>query len=108
MIMKRTRNAYHLKIRKNKQMLNRIKKNTLLKACLANNGNLCTEIRRQRKCNRVYANTIDGHNNDIPSHFAKMYKRLYNCVDDEDNLSRIEEGKITQRSNSDICQITTE
>ena len=40
-----------------------------------------------------------------------MCKRLYNCVDDEDNLSRIEvsiESKITQRSNSDICQITTE
>ena len=40
-----------------------------------------------------------------------MYKRLYNCVDEEDNLSSIEEsieGKITQRSNSDICQITTE
>ena len=88
-------------------MLNRIKKNILLKACLANNDNLFTEIRRQRKCNRVYANIIDGHNNGIPSHFAKMY----NCVDDEDNLSRIEgsiEGKITQRSNSDICQITTE
>ena len=99
MIMKRTRNTYHLKIRKNKRMLNRIKKNTLFKAYLANN-NLFTEIRRQRKCNRVYANTIDGHNNDIPSHFAKMYKRLYNCVDDEDNLSRIEgsiQGKITQR-----------
>ena len=111
MIMKRTRNTYHLKIRKNKRMLNRIKKNTLLKACLANNGNLFTEIRRQRKCNRVYANTIDGHNNGIPSHFAKMYKRLCNCIDDEDNLSRIEEsieGKITQRSNSDIRQITTE
>ena len=92
-------------------MLNRIKKNTLLKACLANNGNLFTEIWRQRKCNRVYANKIDGHNNANSSHFAKMYKRVYNCVDDEDNLSRIEEsieGKITQRSNSDICQITTE
>ena len=56
-------------------------------------------------------NTIDGHNNGIPSHFAKMYTRLYNCVDDEDNLSRIEEsikGKITQHSNRDICQITAE
>ena len=110
MIMKRTRNTNHLKIRKNKRMLNRIKKNNLLKACLANNGNLFTEIRRQRKCNRVYANIIDGHNNGIPSHFAKMYKRLYHCVDDEYNLSRFEESiedKITQRSNNDICQITT-
>ena len=51
------------------------------------------------------------NNNDIPSHFAKMNKRIYNSVDDEDNLSRIEEnveGKITQRNNSDSCQITTE
>ena len=46
MIMKRTRITYHLKIRKNKRMLNRIKKNTLFKACLAKNGNLFTEIRR--------------------------------------------------------------
>ena len=61
-------------------MLNRIKKNTLLKACLANNGNLFTGIRRQQKCNQVYANTIDGHNNDILSHFAKMYKRLNTIV----------------------------
>ena len=43
MIMKRTRNIYHLKIRKNKRILYRIKKNTLLKACLTNNGNLFTE-----------------------------------------------------------------
>ena len=50
MIMKRTRNAYHLKIRKNKRMLHRIKKNAMLQACLTNNGNLFAEIRRQRKC----------------------------------------------------------
>ena len=111
MTMKRTRNAYHLKIRKNKRMLHRIKKNAMLQACLTNNGNLFTEIRRQRKCKRVFATTINGQNNDIPSHFAKKYKRLCNSVDDEDNISRIEEileGKITQRSSSDICQITTE
>ena len=70
MIMKRTRNAYHLKIRKNKRMLHRIKKNAMPQACLTNNGNLFTEIRRQRKCKRVFATTIDGHNNDIPSHSA--------------------------------------
>ena len=54
-------------------MLNKSKMNTLFKACLSTNGNLFTEIRRQRKCNRVYANTIDGHNNGIPSQCAKGY-----------------------------------
>ena len=80
----------------------------LTNSCLVNNVNLFAEIKRQRKW-IVCIYTIDGHNSDIPSHFAKKYKSLYDSVDDEDNLSDIEEsieGKITQSSYNGICQIT--
>ena len=111
MLMKRTRNIYHLHIRKNKRMIDRIKRNTLLNSCLANNGNLFDEIKRQRKSNRTIATAIDGYTDDIPSYFAKKYESLYNSVDDGVNLSRIEENmqrRISEKNYGDICHITPE
>ena len=111
MIMKRTRNTYHHHIRKNKRMQDRVKRSNLFNSCILNNGNLFDDIKRQRKCNQTIATSIDGHNHDIPSHFANKYKKLYNSVDDEVNLLDIEENlksKITQTNNQDISPITSE
>ena len=59
-VMKRTRNVYHLRIRKNKRMLDKIKKNKLLDACLNNQNGIFTEIKAMRKNTPSFANTIDG------------------------------------------------
>ena len=110
MIMKRSRNAYHLKIRKNKRILDRIKKDSMLKACLDSNGNIFTEIKKQRKCSRINATTIDGHSNNIESHFAQKYKKLYNSVNDEENLFKTEEmleSKINQTNSYNETNIIT-
>ena len=48
-VMKRTRNVYHLHIRKNKRMLDKIKKSKLLDACLNNQNGIFTEIKAEEK-----------------------------------------------------------
>lgn len=109
-IMKRTRNIYHLHVRKSKRLLDRIKKDNMLNACLQNKLNIFDEIRQQRKCKQTFATSIDGCTNNIPSHFAKSYKGLYNNVNDKDNLSIIEnklESNINNNnSHKDIGLIT--
>ena len=117
-IMKRTRNIYHLHIRKNKRMMDRIKRSNLVNACIANNGNLFEEIKRQRRCNQTAATSIDGHKHDIPSYFGSKYKNLYNSVDDDSNLLEIEEileSRISQTNcqhmdliNSDLLKTATQ
>ena len=94
--LKRTRNAYHLHIRKNKRMLDRIKRNNLLNSCINGNGNIFDEIRRQRKCKQTFAASIDGCTENIPSYLASNYSNIYNCVDDKCNLSIMEERPNTQ------------
>ena len=91
MLMKKTRNIYHLQIRKMKRIQNRVKRNALLNSCLNNNGDLFKEIRKQRRCNKVITTSIDGCKEDIPTYFANKYEKLYNGVDDRDNLVMIQE-----------------
>ena len=110
-LMRRTRNIYHLQIRKMKRIQHRIKRNTLLNACLNNNGDLFKEIKKQRKCKKTIATSIDGHQDNIPIYFAKKYKNLYNSVDDKTNLARIAENlesKINKDSLNDLKVITPE
>ena len=88
-IMKRTRNVYHLQIRKCKYMANILKKNTLLNACVNGKGDIFTEIRKLRRSSPTVVNAIDGVTEDLPNHFAKIYNTLYNSVNDTDSLSSL-------------------
>ena len=100
-IMKKTRNKYHLAIRNKKRLLERIKRDSMLKSCIENDGDIFKEIREQRKCKQTFATTIDDHTDDIPEYLANKYEKLYNGVDDEDNLKLMEldlEKNIDQRS----------
>ena len=47
-VMERTRNMYHLHIRKNKRVLDKIKSNRLLEACLNNQNGTFREIKIMR------------------------------------------------------------
>ena len=48
-IMKRTRNLYHFHIRKNKRMLDKIKRNKLLNACLNSENRIFSKIKSEEK-----------------------------------------------------------
>ena len=71
-------------------MLERIKRNTLLTACIENKNDLFDAIKRQRKCKPTFVTTIDGHTEDIPGHLATTYEKLYNSANDEEVLSLVE------------------
>ena len=71
-------------------MTNMMKKNTLLQACIDNNNvDLFKEIRKMRNLTPTIASTIDGKCEDIPNHFAGIYKDLYNSVNDKDDLLNV-------------------
>ena len=89
-IMKRTRNRYHLIIRKKKRLLERMKRENMLQSCLDNDGSIFDAIRKQRNCGQTYPSTIDGHADDIPEYLADKYKMLYNSVDDKENIRDLE------------------
>ena len=94
-----------------KRIQHRMKGNSLLNSCRNNNGDLFKEIKRQRKCKKTIATSIDGQQDNIPSYFAKKYKNLYNSVDDKTNLTRIEENlenKVNKASLNELKVITPE
>ena len=107
--MKRSRNVYHLHIRKNKRLLDRVKRNALLTACLENKTDLFDSIKKQRRTKRAYVTTMDGQTENIPDHLASTYKNLYNSTEDEEKLTSIEkivEMKIYDSCWDDINKIT--
>ena len=109
-VMKRTRNVYHLHIRKNKRMVNTLKKNKILAACFGDNQlDLFKEIKKIRKSPPSVATTIDGESENIPNHFAKIYKELYNSVSDDtdvENIRMMINGRID--STDEVKKVTPE
>ena len=108
-IMERSINVYHLHIRKNKRLLDRVKRNALLTACLENKTDLFDTIKKQRRTKRAYVTTMDGQTENIPDHLASTYKNLYNSTEDEEKLTSIEkivEMKIYDSCWDDINRIT--
>ena len=98
-IMKKTRNRYHLLIRKKQRLLDRIKRDEMIDACLKNNTNIFDMIKKKRKCGNTVPTSIDGETDDIPRYLASKYEKLYSCVDDSENIKSLErdlEVKITQ------------
>ena len=105
-IMKKTRNVYHFQIRKNKRMLDAIKKNKLLDACLNNQNGIFEEIKASRKSTPSFANKIDGENENIPQHFANKYEKLYNSVGDKENLLIVKKDICQRIVHSDMQEVS--
>ena len=74
--MKRTRNVYHLQIRKQRRMADILKKNALLNACINDKGDIFSEIKKLRKTSQSCSATIDGVDNRIEDEFANIYSDL--------------------------------
>ena len=108
-IMKKTRNVYHYQIRKNRRMTECIRKNTILDACINDKGNIFKEIRKLRKTAPTVSSMIDGVTNNIETHFANVYEKLYNSIDDKENLTTVLQHlntKIDCESVTKVEQIT--
>ena len=111
LIMKRTRNKYHMELKKCRKAEQTIKKTKLLDACLNGNGDLFKEIKKMRNTKPVCADKVDGVTIDIPNHFRNIYKELYNSVHDADEIEIISEeinNKINNESLNDVNKITIE
>ena len=110
-LMKKTRNRYHMENKKCQKAELTIKKSKLLDACLNGNGDLFREIKAMRKTKPKFADSMDGVTKNIPGHFKEIYKDLYNCVQDADEVSEISntiEQKIKQADLKDVDKVTPE
>ena len=67
-IRKKTRNLYHFQIRKNRKMADIIKKNTLLDACVNNNGDIFNEIVNLRRSVPTVPSMIDDVTSGVENH----------------------------------------
>ena len=83
-IMKRTRNMYHYQIRKGKKLADAMMKDSLIQACIDNNGDIFEIIRKARRTTENIPSAIDGISDRIVDRFADIYKKLYNSVEDEE------------------------
>ena len=52
-----------------------------------------------------FANTIDGNSENIPQYFANKYEKLYNSVNDEDDLRKIKKVIHQRIGYSDIMEV---
>ena len=109
-IMKHTRNVYHREVKKCVKAENTIKKNKLLDSCINGKGDLFTEIRNMRKTRVTVPDNIDGVTENITDHFKSIYVKLYNCVNDANEVALIYtqvDNKITNNDIIDIEKVTT-
>ena len=110
-VMKRARNKYHVEFKRCVKAENQIKKSKLLDACINGNGELFKEIKSMRKTKSKVAEEIDGVKNEIPNHFGNIYKELYNCVNDGEEIVKISEEVeqlITLESIKDVRKVTSD
>ena len=64
-----------------------------------------------RKTKTVCADSMDGVKEDIPGHFKKIYRNLYNCVDDAEDVIEISKevkADISEASLEDVDKVTSE
>ena len=86
-----------------------IKKNVLLDACINDNGDIFKEIRKMHKAAPTVSSVIDGVSNKIENYFACVYEKLYNSIDDHDELMVIMRHlneRINSASMIDVHKIT--
>ena len=88
-ITKRTRNWYYYQIRKIKRTEQDIISNKLLLAAAEDRIDFFQQIRNMRKCDEEFAGDIDGVTDDIPDHFAAIYRELFSSVNDEEEIKII-------------------
>ena len=110
-LMKKTRNIYHMQAKKCRKREEIIRKNKLLDACLNGNGNLFKEIKSMRQTKQIVATSIDGETANVPNHFKNIYSKLFNSVDDVENMAKVSHeitNRVSQNDIDDILKVTPE
>ena len=108
-IMKRTRNLYHFQVKKCRKSEDLIRRNNFLDACLNGSSDIFSEIRKQRKSDKVTANIIDGKDENVEEHFSGIYSNLYNSIDDKEAMKKMYvevENKVNRKSLADVEKVT--
>ena len=104
-IMKKTRNIYHYQVRRVKKSKNDIRKHKLLDACLNGDIELFGELKKMRGNNPQVASSIDGVDDNISEHFKGIYEKLYNSVDDKDEVELLRGEIDTQMNSSQLYEV---
>ena len=109
--MKKTRNRYHFQIRKCRKAADMLKRDKLLNACITSEGDIFHELKKLRKIKDTVPITIDGTKDNITGHFANVYERIYNSIDDEEEMAKIYlrvNKSLDSTSLEDVNLITTD
>ena len=77
-------------MRKCKRAEETIKRNKLLEACVTGDGDIFKEIKKLRKTEPVVATKMDEETENIPKHFKNVFKKVYNKVEDKEELNKVE------------------
>ena len=109
--MKKTRNRYHFQIRNCRKAADMLKRDKLLNACITSEGDIFHELKKLRKIKDTVPITIDGTKDNITGHFANVYERIYNSIDDEEEMATIYlrvNKSLDSTSLEDVNLITTD
>ena len=76
---------------------------------LNGSSDIFSEIRKQRKSDKVTANIIDGKDENVEEHFSGIYSNLYNSIDDKEAMKKMYvevENKVNRKSLADVEKVT--
>ena len=83
----------------------------VLNACITGEGDIFHELKKLRKVDDTVPTTIDGTKDNITGHFANVYERIYNSIDDKEEMAKIYSrvnNSLDSNSYKDVDLITTE
>ena len=103
--MKRSRNIYHLAIRRVKNNIENIRNEKFAEHCLKKNPQeLLKDFKKLKNASKVRVENMDGFHGDkeISQHFGNLYKQLYSKNDSTDSLKDEYNFLSNQISNEDI------
>ena len=109
-IMKTTKNRYHYQIRRCRRVEEYIRNNKMVTNCIDTDLDLFAEIKKQRMDKNQDEVTIDGvAGKRISEKFAEIYKKLYNTVEDVDQVKKVDrkvQSSITNADSFELDRIT--
>ena len=82
-----------------------IEKNAILDACINDKGDIFKEVRKMRKISPTVSSMIDGVTVNIETHFANVYDKLYNSIDDNENLTTVLRHLNTKRDSKSMIEV---
>jgi hypothetical protein len=107
-LMRESKHQYKYALRRVQRGSNTIQKDNFVSAILKGGTNIFDEIKKHRGKVNKCSSTIDGEvgSANIANHFAGIYKKLYNQVEQGDKITDIMDGLNKKITNSDLSEIS--